>query len=75
MDVYEALVYCLHWTDEEAEDGEHHSQTVWDCNNERHWLAWGVESQTPRFCSETPTPFAIYLAPYSQQRKKGDELP
>ena len=75
MDAYEALIYCLGWTAEDVEDGEYHSEPVWDANNERHWIAWGDESQTPRFCSDSPTPFAIYLSPYSTSKKKGDELP
>lgn len=75
MDAYEALIYCLHWTDEDARYGEHHSRPVWDSNNELHWLSWGVESETPRFCSGGPTPFAIYLAPYSTAKKRNEELP
>lgn len=67
MDAIEAMIYCIHFVDENPTDGEFHSQTAFDKFGDPHWVAWSVkdgEDAIPRLCSGSPTPFAKSLEPY-----------
>lgn len=65
MTANEALVYCLGFRGDLVSDGEQHSQTVYDCNGEPHWVAWPADTATgPRLCSASLYPFAESLGPY-----------
>jgi len=67
MTATEAMIYCLGFVSDVPEDGEYRSQTVYDCNGEPHWFAW--ETDRPRMCSESPTPFSNSLSPYRYFRE------
>lgn len=68
MTAIEAIIYCLGFINDIEEDGELHSQTVYDCNGEAHWFAW--KKDEPKMCSESPYPFSNKLSPYRHTRQK-----
>lgn len=71
MDASEAMVYCLHWHNEQpSDDGEYHSQVAYDCNGEPHWIAWDANTGRPSLQSESPYPFSAQLEPYSTHRSE-----
>lgn len=67
MTAIEAIIYCIHYKHDVAEDGEYCSQVAYDVNGEPHWIAWKEshgKNAKPRFCSASPTPFIESLEPY-----------
>lgn len=67
MNAIEAIIYCLGFVNDVAEDGEYRSQTVYDVNGTPHWISWRAkyhDAQTPKFCSESAMPFVRILEPY-----------
>ena len=64
MNDIEAMIYCLGVVSDVSEEGEYRSRSVYDRNGEPHWFAWTAWVGTV-MCSESPTPFAKSLAPYS----------
>ena len=63
MNVVQAIIHCLEYVDTVLEDNEYQSRDVYDCNGEKHWIAFS-DNKSPRFCSESPTPFTKDLEPY-----------
>lgn len=67
MTAIEAIIYCLGFVNDVAEDGEYHSQTAYDVNGDPHWIAWQANcpgAKIPKFCSESAFPFSEILEPY-----------
>ena len=62
MTAIEAMIYCLGFVSDHEEDGEYHSQTVFDCDGNKHWFSW--KNNIPRMCSEYSDPFSEKLTPY-----------
>lgn len=70
MNAIEAIIYCLGFVNEVAEDGEYHSQTAYDKYGHGHWISWQAshgKKALPRFCSSGPSPFAENFGPYKTQ--------
>ena len=71
MNAQEALVYCLGYVSDLPIDREYYSNTVWDRNNDQHWIAWRIEpalvdraGRIPRLCSGSDLPFCTGYEPY-----------
>lgn len=67
MNAIIAIIYCLGFINDVAEDGEYHSQTAYDVYGDSHWISWQVshgKDASPKFCSSSPSPFSENLAPY-----------
>ena len=71
MTAIEAMIYCLGFIeDTPGEDGECHSQTVYDKDGEPHWFSFDEEQDHPELCSGScEAPFAKCLEPYSVSKK------
>ncbi len=73
MNSIEAMIYCLGFINEEIEDGEYRSQTVYDRDNNPHWIAWEVsmrEYAVPQLQSEHGFPFCKIQEPFSTGEKQ-----
>lgn len=73
MNAIQAMICCLCYVHGASVDGEFISQIAYDVNGDPHWFAWNesqndVHGASPRMCSESPTPFAEALSPYSAKR-------
>ena len=67
MTAIEAMIYCLGFVSEEAEDGEYQSAIVYDKNGLPHWFAWRQahsDEAIPFARSEAVRPFTAKLEPY-----------
>jgi len=67
MNAIEAIIYCLGFINDVAEDGEYHSQRAYDAYGHAHWISWQAsrgKKASPRFCSSGPSPFAENFGPY-----------
>ena len=72
MTAIEAMIYCLGYVSDKAEDKHYNSRVVYDCHGQAHWIAWSDRHEheaIPRLYSESCSPFTKSVEPYRVEPK------